>query len=107
MLRVVFVLRGFSVLFGLRLFFYVSREVHRGGSSWGISIRVWIVRAWGFNLINYVIWIVDCSNLDGESREVPLCNIYLCFVDKSFWSFRSYSSARPIVRAGMEGINGI
>ncbi|CAL9167332.1 unnamed protein product [Musa hybrid cultivar] len=24
-----------------------------------------------------------------------------------FWSFRSYSSARPIVRAGMEGINGI
>ncbi|CAL9196523.1 unnamed protein product, partial [Musa hybrid cultivar] len=25
---------------------------------------------------------------------------------KSFWSFRSYSSARPIVRAGMEGING-
>ncbi|CAL9177597.1 unnamed protein product, partial [Musa hybrid cultivar] len=24
----------------------------------------------------------------------------------SFWSFRSYSSARPIVRAGMEGING-
>ncbi|CAL9177449.1 unnamed protein product, partial [Musa hybrid cultivar] len=27
--------------------------------------------------------------------------------DKSFWSFRSYSSARPIVRAGMEGINGI
>ncbi|CAL9177485.1 unnamed protein product, partial [Musa hybrid cultivar] len=26
--------------------------------------------------------------------------------DKSFWSFRSYSSARPIVRAGMEGING-
>ncbi|THU47474.1 hypothetical protein C4D60_Mb09t15910 [Musa balbisiana] len=41
--------------------------------------------------------IVDCSNLDGESREVPL---------ESFWSFRSYSSARPIVRAGMEGING-
>ncbi|CAL9045160.1 unnamed protein product, partial [Musa banksii] len=80
-------------------------EVHRGGSSWEISIRVWIVGAWGFNLINYVIWIVDCSNLDGESREVPLCNIYLCFVDKSFWSFRSYSSARPIVRAGMEGIN--
>ncbi|CAL9177489.1 unnamed protein product [Musa hybrid cultivar] len=81
-------------------------QVHRGGSSWEISIRVWIVGAWGFNLINYVIWIVDCSNLDGESREVPLCNIYLCFVDKSFWSFRSYSSARPIVRAGMEGING-
>ncbi|CAL9083733.1 unnamed protein product, partial [Musa acuminata var. zebrina] len=25
----------------------------------------------------------------------------------SFWSFRSYSSAQPIVRAGMEGINGI
>ncbi|THU47475.1 hypothetical protein C4D60_Mb09t15920 [Musa balbisiana] len=25
---------------------------------------------------------------------------------ESFWSFRSYSSARPIVRAGMEGING-
>ncbi|CAL9177567.1 unnamed protein product [Musa hybrid cultivar] len=39
-------------------------QVHRGGSSWEISIR-------------------------------------------SFWSFRSYSSARPIVRAGMEGINGI
>ncbi|XP_065033960.1 uncharacterized protein LOC135666303 isoform X5 [Musa acuminata AAA Group] len=57
------------------------------------------------------------TELHSSHPVVPLVeNPYLCSSgdrsrrralppDKSFWSFRSYSSARPIVRAGMEGIN--